>query len=206
MKTILRLLLLLPALMPAIAAAQTPEQAISRALERARSTGIPVALLESKIAEGRAKGVPMARIAAAVERRLQTLERVQAAVEPRHRLNPEELGVAADALATGVSEQVLQRIADTAPPERRAVAIAALSQLVQLGHASDEALRQVTAALQRGPEALMNLHARAAAAARRRGPPTDLPGAATPQGRGGPPPGVPGKGKPPQKPRGNPGG
>ncbi|HEX6133883.1 MAG TPA: hypothetical protein VFZ24_07965 [Longimicrobiales bacterium] len=202
MKTILRLMLLLPALLPAAAAAQTPDQTIDRALERARAAGIPVALLESKIAEGRAKGVPLARIAGAVERRLQTLERASAAVEARHRFTPEELGVAADALAAGVSEQALRTLSAAAPRERRAVAIAALSQLVQLGHASEEALRQVTAALQRGPEALMNLPAQAAAAAGRRGPPIDVPGAA-PQGRGGPPPGVPGSGKPPQRPRGN---
>src|SRR5688500_5311503 len=65
------------ALVPAALAAQTPEVQITRALERAVQAGVPVELLESKVAEGRAKGVPADRIAAAVQRRLEVLERVQ---------------------------------------------------------------------------------------------------------------------------------
>ncbi|MBW3571262.1 MAG: hypothetical protein KY467_09160, partial [Gemmatimonadetes bacterium] len=52
------------------AQAQDPQQRIETARQRAESAGIPVALLDSKVAEGRAKGVPMDRIAGAVERRL----------------------------------------------------------------------------------------------------------------------------------------
>lgn len=199
MKTILRLMLLLPVLLPAAAVAQTtPDETIRRALDRARDAGIPVALLESKVAEGRAKGIPMERIAGAVERRLEMLERAQRAVDAEHRFTPEELGVAGDALAAGVSEDVLRSISTTAPRERRAVAIAALSQLVRLGHPAEDALRRVNDALRRGPDALMNLPAQAAAAAQRRGPPIDVPAT---QGRGGPPPGVP-AGPPPKPPRG----
>jgi hypothetical protein len=190
----------------AAASAQTPDADVQRTLERARQAGIPVELLESKVAEGRAKGVPMARIAGAVERRLEILQRVRTSIDPDRQFSIEELGVAGDALAGGVSEDVLRTIGETAPRERRAVAIAALSQLVRLGHPSEEALRRVNQALQQsGPEALMNLPAQAAAAGRR-GPPVDGPaGAGAGQGRGGPPAGVPAGGKPPIRPPGNPG-
>ena len=87
MKAIIRLLtailLLLP---PAAAFAQTPDADVQRTLERARQSGIPVELLQSKIAEGRAKGVPMERIAAAVARRLTVLERVRTNIDPERQL------------------------------------------------------------------------------------------------------------------------
>ena len=201
MKSIIRLLTAILLLLPTAAAfAQTPEAEVQRTLERARLSGIPVELLQSKIAEGRAKGVPMERIAAAVERRLTVLERVRTNIDPDRQLTTEELGVAGDALSAGVSEEHVKTISGSAPRERRAVAIAALSQLVRLGHPSEEALRRVTEALRSGPEALMNLPAQAAA---RRGPPGGPPGVdGAAQGRGGPPPGVPGRGKPPVKPPG----
>ncbi|MGH7447417.1 MAG: hypothetical protein ACRELT_07640, partial [Longimicrobiales bacterium] len=184
------LILLIPilVLLPVAASAQTPERDVQRTLDRARQARIPVELLQSKISEGRAKGVPMARIAAAVERRLDMLVRVRTHIDARHQLTTEELGVAADALTAGVSEDVLKTMSETAPGDRRAVAIAALSQLVRLGHPSEEALRRVTRALQSGPEALMNLPAQAAAAAARGRPPVDIPaaGQAGPR-RGGPP-------------------
>ena len=53
----------------ATAQVQPPQDRINTALARARQVGIPVALLESKIAEGKAKGVSLDRIAEAVERR-----------------------------------------------------------------------------------------------------------------------------------------
>lgn len=200
MKSMIRSLsaILLLLVVPPAASAQTPDAQISRALDRAMAAGIPVELLESKLAEGRAKGIPLDRIAGAVQRRLAVLERVRATIDVRRDFTSEELGVAGDALANGVDEDVLRTISSSAPRERRAVAIAALSQLVRLGHPSEEALRRVTEALNSGPEALMNLPGQAAAAAGRRGPPNGPPGAdAAGQGRGGPPPGVPGRGKPP---------
>ena len=57
------------ALAPAALAAQDSTLAASRvnaSLEAAAEAGIPVALLERKIAEGKAKGVSLTRIAAAV--------------------------------------------------------------------------------------------------------------------------------------------
>src|SRR5690606_4220191 len=57
------------------AAVQTPEARIEAALASAAEAGIPMALIESKIAEGKAKGVAMERLAAAVEARLAGLQR-----------------------------------------------------------------------------------------------------------------------------------
>ncbi len=47
----------------ATAQVQPPQDRINTALARARQVGIPVALLESKMAEGKAKGIPLERIA-----------------------------------------------------------------------------------------------------------------------------------------------
>ena len=203
MKITLRLLSAIMLLLPAALSAQTPEADVQRTLARARQADIPVELLESKIAEGLAKGVPMDRIAAALQNRLEILERVRQNIDPQRQFTSEELNVSADALAAGVEESALRTISGNAPRERRSAAIAALSQLVRLGHPSADALRRVTDALNRGPQALMNLSGQAASA--RRGPPPRPPGAdAAGQGRRGPPGGVPGRGRPPSKP-GNPG-
>jgi hypothetical protein len=174
---------------------QPPQDRINTALARARQVGIPVALLESKIAEGKAKGVSLERIADAVTRREAALERASEAL----RGQPEaasSLSVGADAVEAGVSEAALKAIADNAPRDRRNVAIAVLTELVEQGHASATALERVTEALKRGPDALANLPAQAAAA---RG------GAATTGARGGrsgaeagPPASVPAPGSSPQ--------
>jgi hypothetical protein len=165
--------------------------------------GIPVALLESKIAEGKAKGVSLERIADAVARREAALEKASEAL----RGQPDaasSLSVGADAVEGGVSDAALKAIADNAPRDRRNVAIAVLTELVEQGHASATALERVMEALKRGPDALANLPAQAAAA--RAG------GAGAANGRGGraggaepgPPAGVPAPGTPPQS--GRPGG
>src|SRR5262245_27803667 len=67
-------------LLAAVAVAQTPEARIEIAIERAQEAGIPISLLESKRAEGKAKGIPIERIATAVETRLQHLERARQAI------------------------------------------------------------------------------------------------------------------------------
>ena len=181
---------------------QPPQDRINTALARARQVGIPVALLESKIAEGKAKGVSLERIADAVARREAALERASEAL----RGQPEaasSLSVGADAVEAGVSDAALKAIADNAPRDRRNVAIAVLTELVEQGHASATALERVTEALKRGPDALANLPAQAAAA--RAG------GAGAASGRGGrsgaeggPPASVPAPGSTPQA--GRPGG
>jgi ABC-type sugar transport system substrate-binding protein len=179
----------------ATAQVQPPQDRINTALARARQVGIPVALLESKIAEGKAKGVSLDRIAAAVERREAALEKAGQALRGQPDATS-SLSVGADAVEAGVSEAALKAIAENAPRDRRNVAIAVLTELVEQGHTPAAALERVREALSRGPDALANLPAQAAAA---RG------GANAAGGRSGrsggdaaPPAGVPAPGAPPQ--------
>lgn len=149
------------ALAPAALAAQDegPTGRVNATLDAAVDAGIPVALLERKIAEGRAKGIPMERIAAAVEARLAALTQARTALVDAglESTTEGELSVAADALQGGVSAAALAAIAGSAPEERRAVAIAVLSELVASGQVPDQAVSRVQAALSAGPEALANL-------------------------------------------------
>jgi hypothetical protein len=196
-------------MLPAALQAQTADERIDAAKARAQSAGIPVSLLDSKVDEGKAKGVPMDRIAAAVERRGAALARAEAVMAQRGRPASEaELAAGADALDAGVSELVLATINETAPEERRAVAITVLTELVRQGHASQEALDRVTEALERGPDALASLPAQAAEARDRRGPPAGVGGPAGAGAAGatqaGPPAGVPTPGQRPAA--GRPGG
>jgi hypothetical protein len=137
---------------------------IDAALESAVNAGIPVSLLERKVAEGKAKGVPMDRIAAAVEHRLDGLTQAHDALLKAglQSTTEGELSVAADAVQAGVSQSALVAISQRAPGDSRAVAIAVLTDLVALGHASDQALARVEGALDHGPEALANLSAESA--------------------------------------------
>ena len=142
---------------------RTPKARIDAAMHAAARAKIPAALLQSKVAEGQAKHVPPERIAVAVEARLEALVR---ASETLRRADIEgasqsELAVSADALEAGVSENALITVTRNAPSERRAVAIATLSGLVQLGHASDHALARVSAVLGSNA-ALANLQAEVA--------------------------------------------
>ncbi|HVG44097.1 MAG TPA: hypothetical protein VM890_05180 [Longimicrobium sp.] len=188
------------------AAAQgTPEQRIAAARQRASTAGIPVSLLDGKVDEGRAKGVPMDRIAAVVERRLVSLQRARDAMGAGARppaLTPADLNVGADALDAGVEPAALGRLAREAGADRRTVAIAVLTQLVQEGMASEQALARVTAALARNPDELRRLPGEAKGEGRgegqaRRGPP-EVRGPANAAAHGGhangggPPASVPG--------------
>lgn len=169
------------------AAQQDPQQRIAAALDRARAGGLPVELLESKIAEGRAKGVAMDRIAFAVEQRATAMTRaaeVLAGALPGQALAGEDIAVGADALQAGVQAAVLARIAGAAGHQRRTVAIAALAQLVAAGTLPEEAVRRVEAAMARGDQALMNLPGMAGQAG---GPPAGIPPAGRPPGTGRPP-------------------
>ena len=202
---------------PVGAQVQPPQERIDSAIARARQVGIPVALLENKIAEGKAKGVSIERIAVAVENRQAALERASQVLRGQPEVAAADLTVAADALESAVSEAVLRAIAESAPRARRAVAIVALTQLIERGQAPEQALNRVRDALKRGPEALANLPAEAGAGTPRRGGPPDVPGAS--RGRGGasagPPPSVPAPGgasqptnpgRPPSDPGGRPSG
>jgi hypothetical protein len=177
---------------PAVAQVQPPQQRINLALARAREVGIPVALLESKIAEGKAKGVSLERVAAVVERREAHLEQVSALWRGRQDIQAADLSVGADALESGVSEAVLKAVTDAAPRERRVVAIAALTQLVEMGHTPAAALERVRDALKRGPEVLANLAAQTGnSQGRGRGPSDPSAGAGRGNGPSGPPSAVP---------------
>ena len=149
------------ALIPAPVIGQGADEQIQSALDQAQGAGIPVESLESLVAEGRAKGIPMDRIADAVQARMDGLARAQQALAGISDLETADVEVGADALGSGVSEAVLAEIANTAPKERRAVAIAALSHLVGAGIVPAEALSRVQDALARGPAALQNLPAQA---------------------------------------------
>lgn len=143
---------------------QTPQARIDAAMTAAAQAQIPAELIESKIAEGQAKGVAMARIATAVEARVAGLIRASEALK---RSNVEaqssgDLSVTADALEAGVSEDAVIRISRDAPAERRAVAVAVLADLVRLGHPVDHAFSRVSAAV-RSSAALANLNAEVSA-------------------------------------------
>ena len=181
----------------AVAQVQPPQDRINTALARARQVGVPVSLLESKIAEGRAKGVSLDRIAAAIERRESNLEHASQVLKGQQGTADADLSLAADALESGVSDAVLKAVSETAPRERRAVAIAALTQLVQMGHGSDVALAKVKDALKRGPEALLNLPAKEGPGRGRGHDPAPAPDAGNGRGNsggGGPPASVPAPG------------
>lgn len=188
--------------------AQAPEDRIATALEQAADAGVPVALLESKIAEGRAKGVPEARIAAAVEQRLVALRQAQALMgasgDPEAAVSDGDLSLGADALLAGVDGEAVAAVARDAPRERLGVAMAVLTELVYLGVASTTAVERVMGALQRGPAALLGLPAQARGRGPaiggdgQRGPPAGLP---TPGAQKNDPPGK--SGDPPGRRRGN---
>jgi hypothetical protein len=207
MKRIILAALLLSLSAPAGAVAQPgPEQRIEAVRRRAAELSIPVALVDGKVAEGRAKGIPADRIAAAVEHRLEMLSRARQAMGPRGAA-PADLSMGADALEAGVEPEVLNRLAAQAPPAQRAMAIAVLSQLVRAGQSSEHALEQVRAAMSRGPEALRALPGEAAG---RAGKPNGPPGpAGNPgnaggrRGEGGPPASVPAPGQGRGRGRGN---
>jgi hypothetical protein len=155
MKTRIPMLLSLLVLMPAGVMAQTAEERIDAAFVQAEEAGIPVSLLESKIAEGHAKGIPMDQIAMATEQRLKGLARARDAMaRGADDLDAAQVSVATDALGNGVSEAVLEEIANTTPRERRTVALAALAHLVEEGIAPAEALARVNDALERNVDAL----------------------------------------------------
>lgn len=150
-------------LSPAALSAQDTNARVDAALQSALEAGIPVSLLEQKIAEGKAKGVPMERIAAAVEKRLDALTHAQEALSKAgvESATEGELSVAADAVQGGVSQAALAAISQSSSGDNRVVAIAVLTDLVAMGHVPEEALTRVQGALARGPEALANLPAEA---------------------------------------------
>jgi hypothetical protein len=187
--------------------AGTPEDRIAAAREQVVQRGIPAVLLDTRIAEGRAKGVAVERIALAVERRAAGLIQANEALARRGvRTTDAELSAGADAAEAGVDGASLRAVIQIARVEDGAVALAVLGELARQGVPVGEARGRVTDALRRGGgRALTNLPGQAAAE-RRGGPPA---GNASPQGRGrpegvgpgatGPPVAIPAAGRGPEK-------
>lgn len=140
--------------------ATAPQARIDAAMHTAAQAGIPASLLSSKVAEGQAKHVPPARIAAAVETRLGSLMRASSALKSAgvSAADASELAVSADALEAGVNQQALVSLTRSAPAQRRVVAVAVLADLVRLGQSSDSALARVNSAVTTSA-ALANLNA-----------------------------------------------
>lgn len=177
--------LALPGVLPAQA---TPEARVQSAIERAGAAGIPAALLETRVAEGRAKGIPMERIAIAVERRAEALGRARDALSGARGLTAADLAAGADAVEAGIGEGAIRAVIEQARAEDRPVAIAVLTFLHgEQGMPVEQALARVTEALGRGPAALRSLPSQAAGARGRGGRPDGV-------GQGGPPSGVPATG------------
>lgn len=178
---------------------QSPGERIEAAFERATAAGIPTSLLETRVAEGRAKGVPMERIAAAVEMRATALTRARDAMSSARGMSAADLAAGADAIEAGIEAGALRSVIRQARNEDRPVAIAVLTYLHrEEGLPVEQALARVSDALQRGPEALRSLPQ--SATARARGGSQGAPqGAGPPSGvpaPGGRPGGKPGGGQP----------
>lgn len=147
----------------AAAQARTPQARIDAALDAAARASVPASLIESKVAEGRAKNVPEERIAAAVEARVTALVRAAGTLRSADvaAATAGELSVAADALEAGVSENALIGLYRSAPDDRRVVAVAVLADMIRLGHESGPALARVNAAIGSSAD-LAGLHSRIA--------------------------------------------
>jgi hypothetical protein len=201
MKRYLILTMLGLALSPVSGAAQQSAAARIEAARRSTSAaGIPVALLDSRIAEGRAKGIPLDRIAAVVEQRAAALARANRAMAGGRRLTAADLSAGADAMDAGIDATSLRSVAASARDQDRPVAIAILTYLHrERGLPVDQALARVTQALTRGSEALRTLPAEAATerAGGRGGAVGNPAGVGNGRGPGGPPAGVPAGGRKP---------
>jgi len=147
-------------------ASQRPEVRIEAARARLEASGLPVTLIDERVAEGRAKGIPLARIAEAIERRSGALLRAGEALRPAvDRPSLAELSAGADAVEAGIPPEALRRVIARARAADRAVALAVLTFLHrQQGLPIETALERVAEAAGRGPDALRDLPARTAAA------------------------------------------
>ncbi|MQA90098.1 MAG: hypothetical protein GEU90_07675 [Gemmatimonas sp.] len=193
---------------PAGLFAQDASARIEAARQRAASAGIPTELIDVRVAEGRAKGVPLDRIALVVERRATALAEARQAMESANGLNAADLSAGADAVEAGIDGGTLRAVIQNARTEDRPVAIAVLTFLhSEAGLPVGDALNRVRQAMGEGPDALRNLPAQAAAARERRGPPEGAGPPGGPPGlggaQGGPPAGVPAPGERPGRGRPN---
>ena len=178
------LMLLLPATQLAGQADAGPsaQARIEAARQRIIASGVPVGLIDQRIAEGRAKGATSERIAEVVERRVEALLSAGAALRPTvARPSAAELGAGADALEAGIPADALRRAVADARVDDRAIALAVLTYLYrERGLPVETALQNVREAAAQGPAALRDLPARAADRARGAGAGASGP----PAGRG----------------------
>ena len=136
---------------------------INAAVEQALSVGIPVSMLESKVAEGRAKGVDMTRIAAAVEHRLEVLTTAQSAISARgSAVSHAELAAAASALDAGADVTDVQEVRESAKPEQRPAALSLLAELIAEGNLPAQAVAGVQTAIAAQSAALLRLQGQSA--------------------------------------------
>jgi hypothetical protein len=179
---------------PSMMAAQHDQ--IADAFARVAEAGIPTSLLGTLQAEAEIKGVPMDVLADAMQRRADALIGAQEAMSQAGvQASEPELAAGADALQADVSAAVLTALAGNTEGDQRVAAIAALTVLVGMGHVPAEAQARVEEALQRGPDALANLHGTALEARALRGPPSSaldraplgVPLKGAPEGRPTPP-------------------
>jgi hypothetical protein len=170
--------------------AQLPASAAERieaARTRVEQAGIPVELIENRIAEGRAKGAPEERVAQAAERRAEALARAQEAMSRSGRtLSGAEIAAGGDAVEAGVDAAALRAVIEAARAGEGPVALAVLAELTRQGMPVERAVEAVTRAMAEG-RGVAHLPEQALAARERRGPPE---GAGPPAGAGGPPAGV----------------
>lgn len=176
-------------------AQQSPAQRLEAVRASAVQAGIPVELIDNRIAEGRAKGIPEGRIAEAVERRERGLLQAHRVITAAGIVpTAADLSSGTDALEAGVDAESLQAILKASRAQERPVALAVLGELVRQGMPVLEARDRVQSALQRRDENLASLPRETAA---ERGAGQGRSGAAVPGAAG--PPSNPGRGN------GNPG-
>lgn len=193
-------------------------------VDRAAERGAPAGPLLDKALEGAAKGVPVDRIAPALEAFAGRLERSAGLVGPP--ASADAVVAGADALSRGVPAGEVRRVARSAPADGRAVPLVVLGDLVEAGVPAGRAADVVGEAVRggRSQQELLRIPGRvrrmirqgvppARAADRapgppgRGGPPGDVPAGGGPgSGAGGGPPVPPGSGPPGSGPPDDPGG
>ncbi|MFW5951062.1 MAG: hypothetical protein ACOCVZ_02990 [Gemmatimonadota bacterium] len=178
-------------------------QEIEARLQSAIEHELPVDPLLDKAVEGIAKGVPAARISAAVEQLTQQLGRARALLGNGAPPAAVDVTAVADALRRGVPESAVRRLAQRARPgEPLALAVHTVGDLMDRGVPGEQAMEVVEAWRGRGggPDELRQLPAAVERLIRMGVLPEHAAAAVTGEGRGGPPghpgnqPGAGGKG------------
>ncbi len=156
-------LVVILAAFPTLLSAQSADSRIQAAIERISSAGLPADLLDVRVAEGRAKGVPDQQIADVIERRAEALITASGALSGlAPAISPTDLTAGADAVEAGIPAAAIRQVAQEARSEDRSVAISVLTYLYrERALPLDVAIGDVLAALERGPGALRELPAAA---------------------------------------------